>query len=73
MKWRTSKPKQPCLAYDKVGKSVGLLSGDIFESFTEGYCLIVNDNMKAYRIGTRRCVGHITHWQPLPEPPGKKT
>lgn len=59
------------LAWDNVGKTVGIWDGYNFDSITGDYSFDAeySKGMHFYREGTDTLVGHITHYMLLPGKP----
>jgi hypothetical protein len=68
------KPAIPCLAFDAIGKSIGMWDGDCFDSITGNYTFDSehSEGLVFFLEGTNKIIGLITHWAPIPDAPEKK-
>ena len=62
------------LAWDSIGKTIGLWDGWCLESITGDYSFVseYSDGMDFFAEGEHRLIGRITHWMPLPAKPTAK-
>ena len=71
IKTTDSPPIDNCLAFDAVGKTIGIWDGYTFDSITGSYSFDAEycEDMVFYVEGTNEVCGAITHWAAIPEFP----